>query len=136
MHFSNIMSSKIISRRRMCEYSIYTCGSLLLQGGIMKNNVISLQRRSIPSSGEKIPVVGLGTWRTFDAGNDKHKRETLKQVLLTWLVITHQWLTPLLCMALQNQWQVIFQRNLRYDLLLYSSLPRCGLPANNRVLNK
>ncbi len=65
----------------MCEYSIYSCGSLLLPGGIMKNSVVSLQRRSIPSSGEKIPVVGVGTWRTFDAGNDKHKRETLKQVL-------------------------------------------------------
>ena len=47
----------------------------------MKNSVSSLQRRSIPSSGEKIPVVGVGTWRTFNAGNDKHKRETLKQVL-------------------------------------------------------
>ncbi len=65
----------------MCEYSIYSCGSLLLPGGIIKNSVSSLQRRSIPSSGEKIPVVGVGTWRTFDAGNDKHKRETLKQVL-------------------------------------------------------
>ena len=80
MHLNNIIPSKKISRRRMCEYSIYSCGSLLLPGGIMKNSVSALQRRSIPSSGEKIPVVGVGTWRTFDAGNDKPKREILKRI--------------------------------------------------------
>lgn len=42
-----------------------------------------LQKRTIPSSGEKIPAVGLGTWRTFDAGNDNEKRTTLKEVIRT-----------------------------------------------------
>ena len=65
----------------MCELSLYSCGSLLLPAGIMKNSVSSLQRRSIPSSGEKIPVVGVGTWRTFNAGNNKNRWGTLKQVL-------------------------------------------------------
>src|ERR1043166_1429697 len=27
-----------------------------------------MQSRPIPSSGERIPVIGLGTWQTFDAG--------------------------------------------------------------------
>jgi hypothetical protein len=26
--------------------------------------------RAIPSTGEKLPVVGLGTWITFDVGSD------------------------------------------------------------------
>ena len=40
--------------------------------------------RKIPSTGEQIPIVGVGTWLTFDAGNDKAARENLKQVLKTF----------------------------------------------------
>lgn len=42
-----------------------------------------MEKRSIPGSGEMIPVVGLGTWRVFDAGNSKEKRATLLEVLKT-----------------------------------------------------
>ena len=35
--------------------------------------------RVIPSSGEKIPVVGLGTWQTFDV--DPSKSGSLAEVL-------------------------------------------------------
>lgn len=37
--------------------------------------------RPIPSSGETIPVVGLGTWRTFDVGASPAEREPLREVL-------------------------------------------------------
>lgn len=37
--------------------------------------------RSIPSSGEEIPVVGLGTWQTFDVGDDSEERAALRDVL-------------------------------------------------------
>ncbi len=40
-----------------------------------------VQQRSIPSSGEKIPMVGLGTWQTFDVGNSSSGRAPLKEVL-------------------------------------------------------
>jgi len=39
-------------------------------------------KRIIPSSGEKLPVVGLGTWQTFDVGGDQDKRQVLSEVLL------------------------------------------------------
>lgn len=42
-----------------------------------------IDKRPIPVSGEMIPVVGLGTWRTFDAGNSKEKRAALLEVLKT-----------------------------------------------------
>lgn len=38
--------------------------------------------RIIPSTGEALPVVGLGTWQTFDVGNFLEQREVLSQVLL------------------------------------------------------
>ena len=40
-----------------------------------------LLSRSIPSSGETIPVVGLGTWRVFDVGSSPSERRPLKDVL-------------------------------------------------------
>src|SRR2546430_15855133 len=37
--------------------------------------------RPIPSSGEAMPVIGLGTWQVFDAGDDQRARAPLKEVL-------------------------------------------------------
>jgi diketogulonate reductase-like aldo/keto reductase len=41
--------------------------------------------RSIPSSGEKIPAVGLGTWRTFDVGTSAAERAPLEEVLRSFV---------------------------------------------------
>jgi diketogulonate reductase-like aldo/keto reductase len=41
----------------------------------------AILERPIPSSGEKVPVVGLGTWRTFDVGASGAERAPLKEVL-------------------------------------------------------
>jgi len=40
-----------------------------------------MNHRTIPSSNEKIPVIGLGTWQTFDVGHTAQEREPLKEVL-------------------------------------------------------
>ncbi len=37
--------------------------------------------RSIPSSGEALPVIGVGTWQTFDVGTDGAARARLREVL-------------------------------------------------------
>jgi diketogulonate reductase-like aldo/keto reductase len=37
--------------------------------------------RSIPSTGEKVPVIGLGTWQVFDVGSSAAERTPLGQVL-------------------------------------------------------
>ena len=37
--------------------------------------------RPIPASGEGLPVIGLGTWQTFDVGNDAAARAPLREVL-------------------------------------------------------
>jgi diketogulonate reductase-like aldo/keto reductase len=41
----------------------------------------SMLQRPIPSSGESIPAVGLGTWRTFDVGSAPAERAPLAEVL-------------------------------------------------------
>ncbi|NNK69340.1 MAG: aldo/keto reductase [Flavobacteriaceae bacterium] len=42
----------------------------------------TIMKRLIPSSGEALPVVGLGTWQTFDVGSDPVMRKQLTQVLM------------------------------------------------------
>ena len=41
--------------------------------------------RAIPSSGEMLPVIGLGTWQTFDVGASSAARAPLEQVLRTFV---------------------------------------------------
>jgi diketogulonate reductase-like aldo/keto reductase len=40
--------------------------------------------RTIPSSGERLPAIGLGTYRAFDAGGDRATQERLQTVLRTF----------------------------------------------------
>jgi aryl-alcohol dehydrogenase-like predicted oxidoreductase len=40
-----------------------------------------VQKRAIPRSGELLPIVGLGTWRTFDVGPGSPQLAELRQVL-------------------------------------------------------
>jgi len=40
-----------------------------------------MNRRPIPSTGEALPVVGCGTWRTFDVGDDAAALARLAEVL-------------------------------------------------------
>ena len=40
-----------------------------------------MHQRKIPSSGEMLPVVGCGTWRTFDVGRRPEERAPLAEVL-------------------------------------------------------
>src|SRR5207302_2233529 len=41
----------------------------------------AIRQSPIPSSGERIPAVGVGTWRTFDVGASAAERAPLKEVL-------------------------------------------------------
>lgn len=40
-----------------------------------------MHTRQIPSTGEAMPVVGLGTWQTFDIGTDRAERAQRRHVL-------------------------------------------------------
>jgi diketogulonate reductase-like aldo/keto reductase len=55
-------------------------GAVALIGGTARAEA-KMQTRPIPSSGEKLPVVGVGTWQTFNVGDDPGKRAQLAEVL-------------------------------------------------------
>ena len=46
-----------------------------------KTESSTMLTRLIPSSGEKLPVIGLGTWRTFDVDLTSDNRRQLGDVL-------------------------------------------------------
>jgi len=48
---------------------------------ILPNLKGTMMKRSIPSSGELLPVIGLGTWQTFDVGSSESQRKPLCEVL-------------------------------------------------------
>jgi len=66
-----------MDRRRFCE-SIALGGFTLASGGVSLPAMSAepLNERAIPAGGEKLPVVGLGTWQVFDVAADKELAET------------------------------------------------------------
>jgi len=53
----------------------------LLSCGLGNTSTNKMRTRVIPSSGEQLPVVGVGTWQTFDVGPGEAERAPLKRVL-------------------------------------------------------
>ena len=47
----------------------------------------ALHQRPIPSSGEMLPVIGLGTWQTFDVGPGQAERVPLAEVLSAFVAL-------------------------------------------------
>ena len=46
---------------------------------------MAMMTRKIPRSGETLPVIGLGTWQTFDVGEGAPERAALSEVLAAFL---------------------------------------------------
>ena len=70
--------------RRQSIQLLAGIGALSLSGNIScMATTPSILKRPIPSSGEQLPVVGLGTWQTFDVGNSDADRQPLREVLKT-----------------------------------------------------
>ncbi|MGW9686443.1 aldo/keto reductase [Flagellimonas sp. 2504JD1-5] len=70
------------NRREVIKLSLL--GGLGFSMSPIPNTLIPLAKirtRNIPSTGEPLPIVGLGTWQTFDVGNSAQKRKVLTQVL-------------------------------------------------------
>jgi aryl-alcohol dehydrogenase-like predicted oxidoreductase len=69
-----------MSRRDLLKFAAVATASLSLTGGVVM--AAPVVRRAIPKTGELLPVIGLGTWQTFDVGPGKAAaREPLKKVL-------------------------------------------------------
>lgn len=68
-------------KRRTILKQLAGLGALGLSFDHHLNFKDTIKTRKIPSTNESLPVVGLGTWRTFDVGSSTAQREPLSNVL-------------------------------------------------------
>ena len=71
----------MINRRQLLQYGASAAAAASLGLNVQAQESAPMITRAIPSSGEAIPVVGLGTSRTFDTPEDADSIALLKQVM-------------------------------------------------------
>lgn len=81
------MTSKgeAFTRRHAVKLICISTAGVLLPNGVSRGKLASgsstMLTRAIPSSGEKLPVIGLGSWHTFDVGPSSPQLKPLGEVL-------------------------------------------------------
>jgi diketogulonate reductase-like aldo/keto reductase len=70
-----------MSRREAARLMAGTAASLLVAPSVPAQAQVSLLKRAIPSSGEMLPVIGLGTSGVFEGVSSATEREPLEQVV-------------------------------------------------------
>ncbi len=77
------MSGKI-SRRRAARLIAGTAAGVVFAPNLFgeeKEEKMTLLQRPIQSSGEKLPVIGLGTYQSFEVGASAAERQPVKEIL-------------------------------------------------------
>ncbi len=71
----------MISRRKFIGSLLGTLAGMSFLPDKLLSKQLPPIKRTIPSSGELLPIIGMGTSRTFDVGSDKEKLAELAKVL-------------------------------------------------------
>src|SRR3954454_14279902 len=69
-----------LSRRELLKAGVCAGASLLLPG-VLRAEPAALIEKKIPSSGESLPVIGLGTARRYEAVTTEAERAPLRATL-------------------------------------------------------
>ena len=75
----------ISNERRMLLRAMFASGGYAVMGEALAAAPGPLVTRPIPSSGEQLPVVGLGSWITFNVGDDPAARAHCTEVVRAFL---------------------------------------------------
>ena len=67
--------------RRALVLGLAAQGAAALLRAPASAQTATLLSRAIPSSGEAVPVIGLGSWITFNVGNDRAARDNCADVM-------------------------------------------------------
>src|SRR4051794_27760376 len=71
----------IVSRRGLLCGAGALGASNLMPHSALPQGAAPMLTRPIPATGEQLPIVGFGTWQTFDVGSDRHELDSRKEVL-------------------------------------------------------
>src|SRR4030095_7319098 len=79
MRRDQMYGGDVLTRRRLLElWPAGGAGAAVVRPRVSRAADPVLERR-IPSSGEMLPAVGVGTWRAFDVGKSDQGRGTLQE---------------------------------------------------------
>jgi diketogulonate reductase-like aldo/keto reductase len=78
---SGVSGTVKFSRRSLLHSFAATAGAAVLCPRLASSQQRAILTRPIPSSGEAMPVVGLGTWITFNVGDDAVARDACADVM-------------------------------------------------------
>ena len=70
-----------LSRRRLLRAVVATGAAALFRPLLASSEQARVLSKPIPSAGEGLPAVGLGSWITFNVGNDRIARDACAQVM-------------------------------------------------------
>src|SRR5690242_12522521 len=72
-----------MTRREATRLIAGGAAGLVIAPSLRAQEKQTMLQRSIPSSGEMLPVIGLGTARVFNVGNSPNELSPLEQVMTT-----------------------------------------------------
>lgn len=89
---------------------------------------LTLLQRAIPSSGETLPVIGLGTWQAFDVGPSAAERQPLEEVLALFVQLGGRMVdsSPMYGRAEQVIGEIAAKLNLHSSLFLATKVWTTG----------
>src|SRR2546421_6122189 len=70
-----------LNRRRVLRALAATSAAALFRPQLASSQQARVISKAIPSTGEELPAVGLGSWITFNVGNDTVARDACAQVM-------------------------------------------------------
>jgi diketogulonate reductase-like aldo/keto reductase len=84
IHNESEMSLALLERRQFLQALSAPALLALLPSGAFAASDNPHIRKAIPSSGEQLPVIGMGTWITFNVGSNAEARNARTEVLKTF----------------------------------------------------
>src|SRR5690242_12811408 len=76
---SRLSQGMVPGRRR--ALAMLAAAAASLRAGRLLSQESRIMTKKIPASGEALPVIGVGTWQTFDVGDDAAARAPLGELL-------------------------------------------------------
>jgi len=73
-----------LSRREWMQLSVALGAGAILPNTLsasLMNQAADIRQRAIPGTKELLPIIGMGTWQTFDIGEGKEQRTQMRDIL-------------------------------------------------------
>jgi len=135
MDFVKLTERALLSRRQLLRAGASGAALALMGKRAMAQSIL---RKPIPRSGELLPVIGLGTWQTFDVGDVNAERDPLRQVLSEFVRLGGSVVdsSPMYGKSEGVAGDLATELNLRKQLFLATKVWTSGRDAGVRQMNE